>query len=363
MKIKIKKFFSSILDFLVMIFFSAAENQILMSHRGTARSKYRSYTHLKNHQKKIRKFTGLVFLGLSFFFFGIIIGPALLPKSFRTEVHIPNGRGDILVANVNENQATLVFKTLDAENGYKPLATKAYVDVCEEESCQKILRRVDGENYAVTHIIKIDSLKKGKMYYFRITASDSPIFTGSKTVSSWGDGNDPIRALAIEEDSQENSNKIPRTSLEIVPEYINGENTPDFSSENSNDGENINEQNGSLKISDVKNESYLQPKNKIQTIVSWKTNVPANSILLYREGKDGEEKEIILDKEKSTKHSIVIMTLKAGSAYFFKVKSEDENGNPVVSDEYSLRTPRPKETVLDLIADNFQSLFYQIKPK
>lgn len=367
-----KKFFAAISDFFEMIFFSAAENQILQFHKGKDDKKYGSYTQLKKHQKRIRRFSFLVFLGVLFFFVGTVIGPALFPKTAKTEVYIPNGRGDILISNVSKSQVTLIFKTLDAENDYKPLATKAYVEVCEDVSCKKIIRRTNEDDYAVTHIIPVDSLKEDKEYFFRLTASDSSVFSNPKSVTSWGDGHDPIKVLT--------SGELPVTPVCIQPSGTATVNVPPASNTASEDAykvpgsiyeseddlanETVKKPDPSvLTISNVQNENYLQPKNRIQTIVSWNTNIPSSSILLYSEGEKGEEVEFVASKENQLKHAAILTTLKAGTIYYFKVKSIDAKGSMAVSEEYSLHTPKPKETVLQAIADNFEALMYQIKPE
>jgi len=370
MKKKIERFFSAIAEFFEMIFFSAAENQILIMHKGKEQKKsYVSYTQLKKHQKRIRRFAMLVLLGAIFFFVGTVIGPALFPKVAKTEVFIPNGKGDIMIGNVSKNQATVIFKTLDAENEYKPLATKAYVEVCEDQSCKKVIKKTDEDDYAVTHIVPISSLKEGQEYYFRITASDSSVFANPKVVSSWGDGYDPIKVLTTGEMAV--SSCVGQNNFSVVSDVsknsIDIEKNADISpvpTENVDDSVSSKNNNQSLElaISNVQNESYLQPRNKVQTIISWGTNVPASTVLVYSEGAKGEEKELVVSGQKVTKHAAILTTFKAGTAYYFKAKSEDGKGNVVVSEEYSLHTPNPKETVMQAIADNFQALLYQIKP-
>jgi hypothetical protein len=356
-------------DFFEMIFFSAAENQILEFHKNKNEKKFRSFTQLKKHQKRTREIAGLIFGGIFLFFVGTVIGPALYPKAAKTEIYIPNGRGDILISNVSRNQVTLIFKTLDAGNDYKPLATKAYVEVCENESCSKIIRRTAEDDYAVTHVIPVDALKGEETYYFRITASDSSVLSGPKSVSSWGDGRDPIKVFTTGE-------------LTSLPVCVPAEKAYAYSSPSVDNSQNsVSSQptlapagswetvstekpdNSKLSIANVQNESYLQPKNKIQAIISWTTNIPASTVLLYSEGEKGEEKELVANEQNQTKHAAIVTTLKAGTMYYFKVKSVDAKGNVVISDEYSMHTPNPKQTVLQAIADNFKALMYQIKPE
>lgn len=63
-----------------------------------------------------------------------------------------------------------------------------------------------------------------------------------------------------------------------------------------------------------------------------------------------------------TRHAAVLTTLKAASTYYFSVKSVDGNGNDVVSDEHSIRTPKPQVTVSEKIVDSLKSIFQQVKP-
>jgi hypothetical protein len=347
-------------DFLVkfsehfkMIFFSAAENHIMMSHKN--QKKFGSYTQLKAHQRKIRKNVFWAFLLLMFLLIGIIIGPVLFPQITKTEIYIPNGKGDILIGNISENQATIIFKTLDAENEYKPLATKAFVEVYTDSAYEKLLERTDPDDYAITHMIPITGLLEGKKYYIRILAFDSSDSTNTKTVSNWSDKNEPISVFTGKEASAASITQNQNISVKT------GNNISSASASSKYVSDKDTKQDDSLEISNVQNENYLQPGNKVQTIISWKTNVPATTILLYREGNSGEEKELNKSDQKETKHAAVLTTLKVGTAYYFKVKSRDEKGNEVVSDEYSLRTPRPKETSIQQIVDNFKTLLFKAK--
>lgn len=363
MKSKIKRiaddFLQSFSEHFKMIFFSAAENHIMMSHKN--QKKFNSYTQLKAHQRKIRRNVFWTLLLLLFLLAGIIIGPVIFPRTLKTEVYIPNGKGDILLGNVSKNQATVIFKTLDAENEYKPLATKAFVEVYTDKSHEKLLERTDADDYAVTHIIPITGLVEGKNYYIRISASDSADFANAKAISNWGDENEPISVLAVGEtmatcatQNQNISGKNANNIQGAVPATSGIGDT--FTDKNVNT-----KQIGALEIFSVQNENYLQPGNKVQTIISWKTNVPATTALLYREGNGGEEKELNMGDKNQIKHAAILTTLKVGTAYYFKVKSKDEKGNEVVSEEYSLRTPQPKETTVQQMIDNFKKLFFKEK--
>jgi len=169
--------------------------------------------------------------------------------------------------------------------------TKAYA---------KLLERTDADDYAVTHMIPITGLAEGKDYYIRISASDSENFTNVKTISDWGDENEPISVLAVGETTStcftqnqnktENNINIPQSIVSTTARgcatLINNGNT---------------EGNNSLEILSVQNENYLQPNNKVQTIISWKTNIPATTVLLYREGNSNNTKELDANDQKTNK--------------------------------------------------------------
>ena len=357
MKSKIKivrdNFIEKFSEHFKMIFFSAAENHIIMSHKN--QKKFRSYTHLKEHQRRIRRNVFWIFLLLVFLFIGIIIGTAMFPQTIKTEVYIPNGKGDILFGNVSNNQVTIIFKTLDAENEYKPLATKAFVAVYADKSHTELVQRTNIDDYAITHMIPITKLTEGRNYYISIFASDSINFENAKIVSEWGDKNELINVLTIGETNTASNtqNKNISVNVDIPKSAVSA--TGESGAMLINNG-NM-QQSGSLEILSVQNENYLQPGNKVQTIISWKTNIPATTALLYREVNSGSNQELNVSDQKQIKHAAVLTTLKTGTAYYFKVKSKDEKGNEVVSDEYSLRTPQQKETASQKMIDNFKILF------
>ncbi|EKE25032.1 MAG: hypothetical protein ACD_5C00319G0003, partial [uncultured bacterium] len=155
-------------EFIEMIFNESAEYHIKVSRAG--KQKYSSYTQLKRHQKNVRRMLALIILMVTSGFVGMLIGPIFFPQPVESEVYIPNGKGDILVGNISRNQATVIFKTLDGANGNLPLATKAVVEFYEDEQYKDLARRITEDDYAVTHMIPVDSLQEGKIYYIKIIA-------------------------------------------------------------------------------------------------------------------------------------------------------------------------------------------------
>ncbi|NTW26842.1 MAG: hypothetical protein HGA36_00740 [Candidatus Moranbacteria bacterium] len=347
-----------LLDYFEWLFADAAENQLRITKAN--KNKFRSYTQLKRHQKKLKFYVGGFFLVLISLFMGLIIGPIISPAPIPPELYIPNGRGDILLGNISKNQVTMIFKTLDSANNNEPLATKAVVEVYNDENYTKLVRRTTEDDYAITHIIPVDSLQEGNLYYIRIVARHDAI-TGSQTkvVSSWGDGRDPIRVYTTGEIAQSCIPVKQAESPPIASDEIDAVKISDVMNESQN--QNAIVANNSLQISNVMNESYLQPKNKIQTIISWNTNKPATTVLLYEETASREKIEIIINNQLQDKHAAILTTLKAGTAYLFSVKSVDKDGKTVISEQYSLRTPKPQSTISEKIKESFKSIFKKQK--
>lgn len=361
-----------ILEYFEWLFSDAAENQLRISK--SRDNRFRSFTQLKKYQMKLKIFLALFFLALFFLLTGLVIGPIFFPRQAETELYIPNGRGDILLGNISKNQATVIFKTLDGANGNKPLATSATVEVFDDSNYSKLVRRSVEDDYAVTHIIPIDSLQEGNIYYLRITAKDASTPGRTKSVSAWGDGNDQLKFYTTGEliptcatarevqytasagsdkslAARDEKNSAPAVKTEAVA-MDNGD------SEGAGQADDL-----VFQIGNVTNENYLQPKNKVQTIISWDTNIPATTVLIYSEGNSKEKKEIILNEKLTTRHAAVLTTLKAGMTYYFSAKSVDAKGGVATSKEHSLRTPRPQSTVAEKIVESIRSIFQQIKPR
>jgi hypothetical protein len=104
-------------------------------------------------------------------------------------------------------------------------------------------------------------------------------------------------------------------------------------------------------------DSALTQNNKVQTIISWKTDEQATSILSYREGRIGEEKEFSNTDSLFTNHVIVMTSFKSGTVYNFRVKSTDAAGNESISGYFSFLTPRVKENIIQIITNNFMEIF------
>lgn len=122
-------------------------------------------------------------------------------------------------------------------------------------------------------------------------------------------------------------------------------------------------------ITAIKIESAFIPgkSDKTQTIVSWKTNEPANSVVYYEEGTGSptEQKalsnKIELPNNYVTDHSVVLTNLKAGGLYRIQVESVDTAGNKTTFPVRTIVIPRQTESVLDIIFKNFEDTFKFLK--
>jgi hypothetical protein len=117
-----------------------------------------------------------------------------------------------------------------------------------------------------------------------------------------------------------------------------------------------------LTLRSISDESSLYSNEKVQAIVSWYSNKPADTKVIYREGKGGEEKEVSFGNKLSMEHMAVFTQFKTGTVYYFKVKSTDESGQTAVSEEFSLLTPSGKEGIIRIIKNNIKQLVRQIIP-
>ncbi|MDI6603230.1 MAG: fibronectin type III domain-containing protein, partial [Patescibacteria group bacterium] len=117
-------------------------------------------------------------------------------------------------------------------------------------------------------------------------------------------------------------------------------------------------------ITQVRTDTALSPRgDRVQTIISWRTNEPASSQVFYQEGIAPVEKmeSTPLDKTLVTRHIVVITTFKPGTVYKFYVQSADAAGNLSQSTDYTVLTPHRRESVIRIIIKNFEETFGWMK--
>lgn len=366
MKKKFKKAFifcySKSKDCFEIIFQGSAENHIRLQKEG--QKKFTSYYHLKKYQKHLRKVSLLVLLAVTFLFIGVLFSPVFLKEQMTHEIYIPDGKGDILLGNISKNQATVVFKTFDMKNNNAPLATTAVVEVYLDKDFKIFYKKTDTFEFAVTHIIPIHGLREGQTYYVKIVASEDRNMKNSKEISNWA-GSEPISFFTTGEIASDCEFQAIH-NIDVAEKAVDQRNLSDKSleviyPESSNRTEDfIQDENEKFEISGIQNENYLHGKDKVQTIIYWNTNKLADSTLLYRGEKDDEDIEIESSNGDAKKHAIILTTLKPESVYYYRVKSVSQNGEVAVSSQYSMRTPRPKQTILEIVGGNFKTIIKQI---
>jgi DNA-binding beta-propeller fold protein YncE len=115
-------------------------------------------------------------------------------------------------------------------------------------------------------------------------------------------------------------------------------------------------------VAQVKTESALLSgkTDKTQTIISWKTDEPSTTQVVWQEGLVSDpklEQKTPLVKSYSLNHIVVITSFKPGTVYRFRVESQDDQGNITASQNYSVLTPLQSRSVIELILQNFEGTF------
>ncbi|MBI5078225.1 MAG: fibronectin type III domain-containing protein, partial [Candidatus Yonathbacteria bacterium] len=107
--------------------------------------------------------------------------------------------------------------------------------------------------------------------------------------------------------------------------------------------------------------------DRIQTIVSWTTDEPANSTAYYEEGTGvaGDTKELANKNAElasyTVTHSIILPSLKPGTIYRLKVTSSDDSGNLGSFGPRTIITPQQTASITDIIFKNFEDSFKFLK--
>jgi hypothetical protein len=117
-------------------------------------------------------------------------------------------------------------------------------------------------------------------------------------------------------------------------------------------------------ITQVQTESMIsQAKDaKVQTIITWMTNEPTLCQLTYDKGVISNDKielrnKITVESGYSRKHTAVVTNFEPGTVYSLQITATDSGGNTSKSPVRTIITPRQKETVFDLIVNNFKETF------
>ena len=164
-------------------------------------------------------------------------------------------------------------------------------------------------DFATKHDITLSNLKSGTTYSYSVKVSDEQ---GNQTTS------DP---------------KEFTTTQDTTPPVIDG----------------------------VHTDNALAQSDKVQTIISCKTDEPSTASVFYKEGRNGNEKELKMTTNLATSHVAVITSFKPGTVYNFRITASDASGNTATSETFSLLTPIQKANIIQVIVNNFQDIFGWMK--
>jgi hypothetical protein len=119
-------------------------------------------------------------------------------------------------------------------------------------------------------------------------------------------------------------------------------------------------------ISDVSISSAFIPyrPNQLQTLISWKTDEPANSIVEYEEGPGSADElanKLGEEEEYTKEHIVVLPGFKPGTIYRVKITSSDMAGNDGLVPTRTIITPVATDSVFEIIINNFEDVFGFLK--
>lgn len=208
------------------------------------------------------------------------------------------------VAERTKNSFTIVWTTDEPASSiieYKDVATG------------RVERSVD-QPMTTAHSVKVDNLPSGVTYTVNISG-----------VNKEGNTIEAANTLSV------------TTSVDVIPPVISG----------------------------FRVDGALVPgrTDRIQTVVSWKTDEPADSVVYYEEGAGtlGETKElankVAVTGNYIQNHSIILANLKPGTIYRIKITSADDSGNRASFGPRTIITPQQTQSITDVIFKNFEDSF------
>ncbi|MDQ5928031.1 MAG: trimeric autotransporter adhesin [Patescibacteria group bacterium] len=113
-------------------------------------------------------------------------------------------------------------------------------------------------------------------------------------------------------------------------------------------------------ISDLKISTSIIPDRveTTQTIISWKTNKPATSQVFFSQGsKTTFDESTKLDTALVRDHVVITTALTPGLVYTMSAESGSTGGDVARSEPFTILTPQPRASVVDLIFENFDTTF------
>lgn len=141
----------------------------------------------------------------------------------------------------------------------------------------------------------------------------------------------------IQTNTWENTGLTCGTSYDYTVKYRNGDGTETDTIALTQATSACDDEADDLEISDVE---YSSTKNTIT--IKWETNNDADSKVEY--GKDINMDKDKEDDDNEENHKIILKDLDPDTLYYFKIKSEDENGSSDSSDRKSIKTKKEDAT-------------------
>jgi len=114
------------------------------------------------------------------------------------------------------------------------------------------------------------------------------------------------------------------------------------------------------KIMQVKAETAasLSQDGKVQAIISWNTDEPATTQVIFATTSNGEyDNQTVKDENPSMTHIVIVPNLVGSSTYHYRAVSVDKAGNEARSSDYTILTPRKKKSLVDIIITNMEQQF------
>jgi len=302
------------------------------------------------------------------------------------------------VEDITENSATVKWKT-----NVQSYSTVFYVTEAEYDASKQnpyVLESSDTSNKAVEHEIKLSGLKPDTKYHFAAKSFRIPDVVGSSKDMTFVTRAPRVRANIL--DLKNTSFRVVWTTDEPASSIVEYKNlaTGDVNrvaeeAKKINHEMNIenlmpavkyeikvfgyNEKGNLLEageplyvltskdiqppiISSFKVDNALVPgrTDRIQTIISWKTDEPANSTVYYSEG-SAPNKELANKIENLesyvTEHTIILSNFKPATIYQIKIISADSGGNEAIFGPRTIITPNQNESIFNVIFKNFEDTF------
>ncbi len=298
----------------------------------------------------------------------------------------PSSLTSVKVASKTISKALVTWKT-----------SKETSSIVEYGTSEEYGKKVESDDLTKEHELELVSLESGETYHFHVrgkdregemyASSDYTFAPKSPPVISDVDTEDitehgvtvkfstdiPTSSLVTyinEKDEKDSGTQgTPKVSLDHKIELLNltpgatyaikvaAVDTEGNQSEQSGPSFTTGKDENPPKIDKVKTDSALTQSDKVQTIISWVTDELSSTVLLYKEGRNAEEKELKISDLPATNHIAVVTIFKSGVVYYFRVRSTDESGNMTTSGEYALLTPKRKDNIVQVIITNFEDIF------